>query len=71
MSDPDDDGFTMDEVKNLTRAFVHNAVLRQYKLNEDKAFDLVMETYVTRPGLVGPKQLRAAYFQVWSLICVG
>ncbi|KAK7099063.1 neuroligin-4, X-linked-like [Littorina saxatilis] len=62
--DPDDDGFTMNEVKNLTRAFVHNAVLRQYKLNEDKAFDLVMETYVTRPGLVGPKQLRAAYFQM-------
>ena len=54
----------MEEFQNLTRAFVDINVKPQYKLDTDRIFDLVIDAYVTRPNIVDPRQLRAAYIQV-------
>ena len=65
--DPDDDGLTMEEFKNLTRKYVETVVTKQYDLDSDRILDLVVDTYVTRPNIVDPKQLRAVYIQVGGI----
>ena len=65
--DPDDDGLTMEEFKNFTRIYIETTVRKQYNLDSDRILDLVVDTYVTRPNIVDPKQLRAVYIQVGGI----
>ena len=68
LSDLDDDGFTMEEFKNLTRSYIQTAVTKQYKLDADRILDLVVDAYVTRPNIADqPKKLLAAYIQVGEI----
>ena len=54
----------MEEFQNLTRAFIDFYVTNQFSLEADKILDLVVDTYVTRPNINDPEQLRSAYIQV-------
>ena len=62
-ADPDDDGITIEEFKNMTRFFVgYQLKQTTNNVDTDRIMKLLLEAYVG--GVTDPIQLRDSYLQV-------
>ena len=62
--DPEDEGLTVEEFRNLTTTFVDSMKQSSFHVDTDRIFALLLDAYVA--NRTDPKQLRAAHFQVWA-----